>query len=121
MDSKTVQLEFGNCFWFLYPIYPLICIAASAVIKSFPDLFRDKYDSFDTSIIVKVAKFLRLVVLSIILYSSHARTFSLIHGYSAPIEIYKLLEHHDDVANVFKITCSMKVFASYFGPSGSSL
>ncbi|CAJ2659647.1 dol-P-Man:Man(6)GlcNAc(2)-PP-Dol alpha-1,2-mannosyltransferase [Trifolium pratense] len=84
---------------FLYPIYPLICLAASAVIESFPDLFRDKYDSFDTSITVKVAKFLRPVVLSIILYSSHARTFSLIHGYSAPIETYKLLEHHDDVAN----------------------
>jgi alpha-1,2-mannosyltransferase len=48
---------------------------------------------------MQVAKFLRPVVLSIILYSSHARTFSLIHGYSAPIEIYKLLEHHDDVAN----------------------
>jgi hypothetical protein len=48
---------------------------------------------------MQVAKFLRPVVLSIILYSSHARTFSLIHGYSAPIEIYMLLEHHDDVAN----------------------
>ncbi|CAK8535009.1 unnamed protein product [Lathyrus sativus] len=84
---------------FLYPIYPLICVTASAVIESFPDLFRDKYDSFDTSIIVRIAKFLRPVVLSIILYSSHARTFSLIHGYSAPIEIYKILEHHDDVAN----------------------
>lgn len=48
---------------------------------------------------MQVAKFLRPVVLSIILYSSHARTFSLIHGYSAPIEIYKILEHHDDVAN----------------------
>lgn len=29
---------------FLYPIYPLICVAASAVIESFPDLFRDKYN-----------------------------------------------------------------------------
>ncbi|KAI5411683.1 variant 2, mannosyltransferase [Lathyrus oleraceus] len=42
---------------FLYPIYPLICVAASAVIESFPDLFRDKYDSFDTSIIVKALYF----------------------------------------------------------------
>lgn len=84
---------------FLYPIYPLICLAASAVIESFPDLFRNKYDSFDTSILVKIAKFLRPVVLSLILYASHARTFSLIHGYSAPIEIYKILEHHDDVGN----------------------
>ncbi|KAJ1441672.1 GPI mannosyltransferase [Sesbania bispinosa] len=84
---------------FLYPIYPLICLAASAVIESFPDLFRDKYDPHDSSIIVKVAKVMRPVVLSLILYASHARTFSLIHGYSAPLEVYKILEHHDDVGN----------------------
>lgn len=29
---------------FLYPVYPLVCVAASAVIESFPDLFRDKFD-----------------------------------------------------------------------------
>ena len=29
---------------FLYPIYPLVCVAASAVIDSFPDFFRDKYN-----------------------------------------------------------------------------
>lgn len=39
---------------FLYPIYPLICVAASAVIESFPDLFRDKHDPHDSSILVKV-------------------------------------------------------------------
>lgn len=39
---------------FLYPIYPLICVAASAVIESFPDLFRNKFDPHDSSIIVKV-------------------------------------------------------------------
>lgn len=40
---------------FLYPIYPLICLAASAVIESIPDLFRDKYDPYNNSIIVKVS------------------------------------------------------------------
>ncbi|XP_050216377.1 dol-P-Man:Man(6)GlcNAc(2)-PP-Dol alpha-1,2-mannosyltransferase [Mercurialis annua] len=81
---------------FLYPIYPLICVAASAVIESFPDLFRDKYSSRDSSVWVMIAKLLRPVVLSLILCASHARTFSLINGYGAPIEIYKILEHHDD-------------------------
>ncbi|KAH7512647.1 hypothetical protein FEM48_Zijuj12G0113100 [Ziziphus jujuba var. spinosa] len=82
---------------FLYPIYPLICIAASAVIESFPDIFRDKYNPHDNSLMVMIAKIIRPVVLGLILCASHARTFSLIHGYSAPLEIYKLLEHHDDV------------------------
>lgn len=82
---------------FLYPIYTLICVAASAVIESFPDLFRDKYYPDSNFILVKIAKFLRPVILSLILCFSHARTFSLIHGYSAPMEVYKILEHHDDV------------------------
>ncbi|MCD9560358.1 mannosyltransferase [Datura stramonium] len=82
---------------FLYPIYPLICVAASAVIESFPDLFRDKYNpNGDTSVLVMIAKFLRPLVLGLILCASHARTFSLINGYSAPIEIYKHLDYHDD-------------------------
>ncbi|CAN6694185.1 unnamed protein product [Malus baccata var. baccata] len=82
---------------FLYPIYPLICVAASAVIESFPDVFRSDYDSQGNSPTVMTAKILRPVVLSFILCASHARTFSVINGYSAPIEVYKLLEHHDDV------------------------
>lgn len=81
---------------FLYPIYPLICVAASAVIESFPDLFRDKYDPNGSSLLVVIAKAVRPLVLGIILCASHSRTFSLINGYSAPLEIYKHLEHHDD-------------------------
>lgn len=46
---------------------------------------------------MQIAKSLRPVVLGLILCASHARTFSLINGYSAPLEIYKLLEHHEDV------------------------
>lgn len=38
---------------FLYPIYPLVCIAASAVMESFPDIFGDKY-AVEDSLIVKV-------------------------------------------------------------------
>ncbi|GAA0166602.1 glycosyltransferase [Lithospermum erythrorhizon] len=82
---------------FLYPIYPLICLAASAVIESFPDLFRDKYSPNSGSLLVTIAKGLRPISLALILCASHARTFSLIHGYSAPIEIYKHLDLHDDV------------------------
>ncbi|CAA0816345.1 Dol-P-Man\\x3aMan(6)GlcNAc(2)-PP-Dol alpha-1-2-mannosyltransferase [Striga hermonthica] len=81
---------------FLYPIYPLICVAASAVIESFPDFFRDKYNPNDGSILVVIAKALRPLALGLILCASHSRTFSLINGYSAPLEIYKHLEHHDD-------------------------
>ncbi|XP_058095596.1 dol-P-Man:Man(6)GlcNAc(2)-PP-Dol alpha-1,2-mannosyltransferase [Magnolia sinica] len=81
---------------FLYPVYPLICVAAAAVIESFPDLFRDKFGVIEDSPVVMVAKILRPVVLGLILCASHARTFSLMHGYSAPMEIYKHLEHHDD-------------------------
>lgn len=82
---------------FLYPIYPLVCVAASAVIESFPDLFRDKYNPHDNSWPVVIAKFVRPLVLGLILSASHARTFSLINGYGAPMEAYKILEHYDDV------------------------
>ncbi|KAL3576591.1 hypothetical protein D5086_021874 [Populus alba] len=82
---------------FLYPIYPLVCVAASAVIESFPDLFRDKYNPHDNSWPVVIAKFVRPLVLGLILSASHARTFSLINGYGAPLEAYKILEHYDDV------------------------
>lgn len=48
---------------------------------------------------MQIAQYLRPLVLGLILCASHSRTFSLIHGYSAPIEIYKHFEHHDDVGN----------------------
>lgn len=46
---------------------------------------------------MQLAKFSRPLVLGVILCVSHARTFGMINGYSAPIEIYKHFEHHDDV------------------------
>ncbi|PIA42223.1 hypothetical protein AQUCO_02100239v1 [Aquilegia coerulea] len=82
---------------FLYPVYPLVCVAAAAVIESFPDLFRDKYAPNEKSLTVMIAKILRPMVLGLILCASHSRTFSLINGYSAPLEIYKHFEHHEDV------------------------
>lgn len=45
---------------------------------------------------MQIAKVLRPLVLGLILWASHARTFSLINGYSAPLMIYKHLEYHDD-------------------------
>ncbi|KAF9589139.1 hypothetical protein IFM89_019455 [Coptis chinensis] len=89
---------------FLYPVYPLICVAAAAVIESFPDFFRDKYAPNLTSLTMTAAKVLRPVVLALILGASHCRTFSLIHGYSAPLEAYKHLEHHEDVG-VGSVVC----------------
>lgn len=49
---SEVQIFYLTCR-FLYPIYPLICVAAAAVIDSIPDLFRDKY-TIDESLLVKV-------------------------------------------------------------------
>lgn len=49
---------------FLYPIYPLICVAASAVIESFPDIFRDKFDPNANFVMVTVGSFNILTVLS---------------------------------------------------------
>ncbi|KMZ70004.1 Alpha-1,2-mannosyltransferase ALG9, family GT22 [Zostera marina] len=67
---------------FLYPIYPLICVAAAVVLESFPGRFRDKYATEDSAMII-VAKVLRSLVFGIILCASHSRTFSMLHGYSA--------------------------------------
>lgn len=104
---------------FLYPIYPLICIAATAVIDSFPDLFRDKYAVEDT-LIVQIAKGLRPIFLGLILCASHSRTFSILNGYSAPLEIYKHLEHHGD-AGTGSVLCVGSEWhrfpSSFFVPS----
>jgi len=80
---------------FLYPIYTLICVAAAAVIDSFPDFFHDKYSS-DQSIFEKIAKGLRPLILGFILCASHSRTFSMLNGYGAPLQIYQHLEYHED-------------------------
>ncbi|KAG6755222.1 hypothetical protein POTOM_041040 [Populus tomentosa] len=102
LSKKNLSCQYEICIGvslkgFLYPIYPLVCVAASAVIESFPDLFRDKYNPHDNSWPVVIAKFVRPLVLGLILSASHARTFSLINGYGAPLEAYKILEHYDDV------------------------
>lgn len=89
---------------FLYPVYPLICVAASAVIESFPDIFRKIFTVNEDSLFMMIPKVLRPMILSLILCASHARTFSLINGYSASMEIYKHLEHHDD-AGIGSVVC----------------
>ncbi|KAI3497162.1 hypothetical protein L1887_39574 [Cichorium endivia] len=88
---------------FLYPIYPLICVAAAAVIESIPDFFYDRYRT-DQSFLHKMAKSLRPLLIGLILCASHSRTFSLINGYAAPLEIYKHFEHHDD-AGTGSVVC----------------
>ncbi|KAI4388260.1 hypothetical protein MLD38_000603 [Melastoma candidum] len=54
---------------FLYPVYPLICVAASAVIESFPSLFESEYKTTLKDLAANVAKFVRPIVLSVILGS----------------------------------------------------
>ncbi|CAN6443771.1 unnamed protein product [Victoria cruziana] len=105
---------------FLYPIYPLICVSAAAVIDSFPDFFRDKYMPNDDSVSILMAKIIRPVVLGLILCASHGRTFSLVNGYSAPLTIYKHLEYHDD-AGAGSVLCVGSEWhrfpSSFFVPS----
>ncbi|XP_019160907.1 PREDICTED: uncharacterized protein LOC109157458 [Ipomoea nil] len=98
---------------FLYPVYPLICVAASAVIESFPDIFHDKYNPNDPNVLVMISKFIRPVALVFILCASHARTFSLINGYSAPLEIYKHLSYHDDVGTALPYVLGVSGIVSH--------
>lgn len=76
---------------------------------------------------MQVAKFLRPVILGLILCVSHSRTFSLIHGYSAPLEIYKHFEHHDDVGTgenpficLWDLMLLVKFWLCYFSFMASS-
>ncbi|KAJ1687584.1 hypothetical protein LUZ63_018974 [Rhynchospora breviuscula] len=89
---------------FLYPIYPLICVAATAVIDSFPDIFHDKYSS-EQSIFYKIAKGVRPLILGLILCASHSRTFSILNGYSAPLKIYQHLQYHHDEIDPGSVLC----------------
>ncbi|KAG6485874.1 hypothetical protein ZIOFF_054441 [Zingiber officinale] len=82
----------------IYLMYPLICIVATAIIDSFPDLFRNKY-AMDDSLIVTITKGLRPIFLGLILCASNSCTFSILNEYSAPLEIYKHLGHHDVIGN----------------------
>ncbi|XP_074339821.1 alpha-1,2-mannosyltransferase ALG9-like [Apium graveolens] len=74
---------------FLYSIYPLICVAASAVIISFPDLVRHKFNLNDDSLIVTIARSARPYILGVIVCISCFQTYHLTNGYSA-LEICKL-------------------------------
>ena len=125
MKHIGINRPFSICLSrFLYPIYTLICVAAASVIDIFPDFFHDKYSS-DQSIFEKVsleswmiftlsslltgngckvvswclwqiAKGLRPLILGFILCASHSRTFSMLNGYGAPLQIYQHLEYHED-------------------------
>lgn len=45
---------------------------------------------------LQIAKYLRPMLIGLILCVSHSRTFSIVNGYAAPLEIYKHFEHHYD-------------------------
>ncbi|KVG40367.1 GPI mannosyltransferase [Cynara cardunculus var. scolymus] len=46
-----------------------------------------------------MAKYVRPLLIGLILCVSHSRTFSIINGYAAPLEIYKHFEHHYDAGS----------------------
>ncbi|KAG6467095.1 hypothetical protein ZIOFF_075091 [Zingiber officinale] len=74
----------GSFARFIYPIYLLICIVATAVIDSFVDLFRNK-NAVEDSLIVMIAKGLRSIFLDLILCASHSSTFSKFNGFAKAI------------------------------------
>ncbi|BBN14555.1 alpha-1,2-mannosyltransferase [Marchantia polymorpha subsp. ruderalis] len=78
---------------FLYPIYPLICLAAAALIETIPELLPKPryYPPNEEPPIVLVGKVLRPVTLAVILVLSYSRTTSLLYGYSAPMQVYRQL------------------------------
>ncbi|GJZ94803.1 hypothetical protein Tco_0667006, partial [Tanacetum coccineum] len=70
------------------------------VIESFCDHFYD-LNSSEQPFLYKIgisclAKYARTLLIGLILCSSHFGTFSITNGYSAPLEIYKHFDHHDD-------------------------
>ncbi|KAL3675053.1 hypothetical protein R1sor_025001 [Riccia sorocarpa] len=78
---------------FLYPIYPLICLAAAAFIEIIPQLMPTPkfYPPNEEPAMVMVGKILRPVTLAAILVLSYSRTMSLLYGYSAPMQVYRQL------------------------------
>ncbi|GLJ37297.1 hypothetical protein SUGI_0756550 [Cryptomeria japonica] len=84
---------------FLYPIYPLICLSAAAVIERFPDLVHRFQRVHEESLAFVVAKILRPLVLGFILAVFHSRTNALLYGYSAPVEVYKHLASLSNMGN----------------------
>ncbi|CAM6087679.1 unnamed protein product [Calypogeia fissa] len=78
---------------FLYPIYPLICLAAAATVEAIPDLVpRPRYHApNEEPKVILVVKALRTLALSLILGISYSRNASLLYGYSAPLQVYQKL------------------------------
>uniref|UniRef100_A0A0D6R9T7 Mannosyltransferase n=1 Tax=Araucaria cunninghamii TaxID=56994 RepID=A0A0D6R9T7_ARACU len=74
---------------FLYPIYPLICLGAAAVLERFPDLVHKFETVHEESLSFVIAKIVRPLLLGFILAVCHSRTNALLYGYSAPMEVYK--------------------------------
>lgn len=73
---------------FLYPVYTLICLAASAAVEILPELVKKNMRVSDNSVFVMAAKILRPLILGTILVLSHSRTTSLLSGYSAPLKVF---------------------------------
>lgn len=76
---------------FLYPVYPLICLAAAAAVEIVPELVPKKLQKSDDSVFLMAAKILRPLIMGAILALSYSRTTSLLNGYSAPLKVYSYL------------------------------
>lgn len=62
----------------------------------------------------QIAKGLRPLILGFILCTSHSRTFSMLNGYGAPLQIYRHLEYHEDTGPGKDLTiCSLSRFLVY--------
>eukprot|EP00850_Spirogloea_muscicola_P002060 SM000008S22149 [mRNA] locus=s8:31301:38281:- [translate_table: standard] len=92
---------------FLFVIYPLICVAAAAMIDALPEFVNSLQGRHATggSALHTIAKWMRPVLLSTILVLSYCRTAALLSYYNAPMLVYKHLPSASDSVNSDLTVC----------------
>ncbi|CAK9875996.1 unnamed protein product [Sphagnum jensenii] len=84
---------------FLYPVYPLICLAAASTLDNLHNIFPEWWKSHDIlSFFTEAVKKIRPLILGVILALSYSRTLSLWYGYYAPMQVYQHLPVINDTS-----------------------
>ncbi|GJY51302.1 Dol-P-Man:Man(6)GlcNAc(2)-PP-Dol alpha-1,2-mannosyltransferase [Tanacetum coccineum] len=81
---------------FLCPIYPVMRVDVAAVIESFCDHFYDRNSSEQPFFWLNTREHIDYWTILVLSSTLRTWTFSITNGYSAPLEIYKHFDHHDD-------------------------
>ncbi|KAJ7546232.1 hypothetical protein O6H91_08G031300 [Diphasiastrum complanatum] len=109
---------------FIYPVYPLICLASAAAIERIPDLVSKVSRAYDPeSLLLKLSKLVRPLAMALILVLSYSRTTSLLQGYSAPMHVYRQLSSLENTSSTGSTVCIGSEWhrfpSSFFLPSSS--